>query len=179
MKRNCLFVSIFTSLLLLHVPSVYAQTAEQYVHLGNVSGKQEKYKDAIHNYTKAIEADPNFADAFYNRGYVYIEMRKYKLAISDLDKAVEINPTYAAAYHVRGIAYFFKKKHPQAIADYSEAIQLDPKNTRFYESRLSVYFKLGNSDRAWKDVIKIQQLGGMVDPIIINMLKGRKYRGDE
>ena len=70
----------------LSITSAWAQSAEEYVHLGNVSAKQEKYPAAILNYTKAIEADPNFANAYYNRGYTYIKMRKYKLAIDDLIK---------------------------------------------------------------------------------------------
>lgn len=181
MNKNYLISGIFFSLLILNISTVYAaetvvKTAAEYVHLGNVSGKQEKYKEAILDYTKAIGVDPNDANAYYNRGYVYIEMRKYKLAIADLDKAIEIDPGTAASYHVRGIAYFLKKKYLQAIANYSKAIELDPKNIRFYDSRMSAYFKLGNTDRAWKDVIKIQQLGGTVNPAIIDMLKGRKYK---
>jgi len=176
MKKYYFISVLFVSSLLLNSTSLYAQTAEEYVHLGNVSGKQEKYAQAILNYTKAIESKPDFANAYYNRGYVYIETRKYKLAISDLDKAIEIDPDYAAAYHVRGIAYFYKKKYLQAIADYSKAIEIDPGNIKFHISRLSAYFKLGDNDRAWKDVIKIQQLGGTVNPAIINILKNKKYR---
>ncbi len=176
MKKGYLILGVFFSLLLLNLTTVRAETSEEYVHLGNVSGKQEKYKEAIAYYTKALKANPDYADAYYNRGYVYIEIRKYKLAIADLDKAIEIDPNYAAAYHVRGIAYFYRKKYTQAIFDYSNAIELDPKNIKFYYSRMSAYFKVGNGDRAWKDVIKIQQLGGTVNPTIINILKAKKYR---
>ena len=176
MKKNYLISGIFFSLLLLNITSVYATSAAEYSHLGNVNSKEEKYPQSILNYTKAIGSDPNFASAYYNRGFVYIKMRKYKLAIADLDRAIELRPKYAAAYHVRGIAYFYKKKYTLAIADYSKSIELDPDNTRYYKSRLSIYFKLGNSDKAWKDVIKIQQLGGTVNPSIIDMLKDKKYR---
>jgi tetratricopeptide (TPR) repeat protein len=175
MKKNGLILGALFSFFLLNGTSVWAQKAQDYVHLGNVSGKQEKYKEAVLDYTKAIETDPNYANAYYNRGYVYIEMKKYKLAISDLDKAIEINPKYAAAYHVRGIAYFFKKKYPEAIADYSEAIGLEPDNIRFHISRMSAYFKLGDADKVWIDINKIQQLGGTVNPSIISILKGKKY----
>jgi tetratricopeptide (TPR) repeat protein len=185
MTKVSLFSGIFLGALIVMSASVYAEkvvtpvtvlTAEEYVHLGNVSGKKEKYKEAVQNYTKAIEEDPHLANAYYNRAYVYIELRKYKKAIADLDLALEIDPKYAAAYHVRGIAYFFKKKYDQAISDYSKAIELDPKNIRYYTSRMSVYFKMANSDKAWQDVMNIQKLGGTVNPAIINILKGRKYR---
>ena len=156
--------------------TVWAQTKEEYVHLGNVIGRQGNYKEAVLDYTKAIGSDSSYANAYYNRGYAYIELRKYKLALSDLDKAIELNPKYAAAYHVRGIAYFSRKKYNQAISEYSKAIELDPTNIKFYISRMSTNFKLGYKDRVWKDVIKIQSLGGTVNPLIINMLKDKKYR---
>ena len=176
MKKIHLIVPILLSFLFLNTHLVWAETAAEYLHLGNVNSKEEKYPEAILNYTKAIESDPNFAKAYYNRGYTYIKMRKYKLAIDDLDKAVEIRPKYAAAYHVRGIAYFSKKKYKQAVTDYSKAIELDPDNIRFYQSRMSAYFKLNDTDKVWKDIIEIQKLGGTVNPSIMNILKDRKYR---
>ena len=175
MNKNYLMLRMLICWVLLST-SVWAETTEEYVHLGNVAGRQEKYPQAILNYTKAIESDPNYANAYYNRGFVYIKMRKYKLAVGDLDKAIEINPQYAAAYHVRGIAYFYKKKYAKAINDYSQAIELDPDNIKFHISRMSAYCKVGNNDKAWKEVIKIQQLGGTVNPTIINLLKNKKYR---
>jgi hypothetical protein len=63
-----------------------------------------------------------------------------------------------------------------AVADYSKAIELDPDNIKYLISRMSAYFKLGDKDKVWKDVIKIQQLGGTVNPTIINVLKAKKYR---
>lgn len=176
MKKIYLTLGIFFGLLLFNSTTLYAETAEEYVHLGNVSGKQEKYKEAIGYYTKAIGSNPKLANAYYNRGYVYIEMRKYKLAVSDFEKAIYFNPKYTAAYHLLGVAYFCKKKYLEAIGAYNKAIELDPDNIKFYTSRMSAYFKMGNSDKAWKDVIKIQQLGGTVNPAIINILKGKSYR---
>jgi len=176
MIKYFFLLAIFIDLGFSFLTSAYAQSATEYVHLGNVSGRQEKYKQAILDYSKAINLDPKLANAYYNRGYVYIEIRKYKLAIADLDKAIEIKPDYAAAYHLRGVAHFLKKKYTQAISDYSKAIGLEPENIKFYDSRLGAYFKLGNNDKAWEDVIKIQQLGGAVNPAIINLLKNKKYR---
>lgn len=126
MKKNYLIRGVLFGFLLLNMPSVWAQTAQEFVHLGNVSGRQEKYKEAVRYYTKAIKADPNYANAYYNRGYVYIEMRKYKLAVTDLDRSIEIDPDYAPAYHLRGVAFYLKKMYGQAIANYNEAIQLEP-----------------------------------------------------
>ena len=151
-------------------------TAADYVHLGNVSGKADKNTQAIDYYTKAIKLDPNNLKAFYNRGYAYVKIRKYKLAIKDLNRAIEINPAYAPSFHVRGIAYFMRKKYNDAVVDYDKAIELDPYNIMFLISRMSANLKLGYEDRVWKDVMRIQKLGGTVNPTIINLLKNKKYR---
>lgn len=176
MKQKLFAWVLAAVLFCLSVRPALAETREEFLHLGNVSGRQEKNAQAIDYYTKAIQEDPGYSHAYYNRGYVYIKMRKYKLAIADLGKAIELDPNYAAAYHVRGIAYNYKKKYKQAILDYSKAIQLEPKNVRFYISRMSAYFKLNDYDHVWKDVIKIQGLGGTVNPSILNMIKDKKYR---
>lgn len=186
MSKKVLVLSIFLALFWPCSLAVYADnekkpdvpelTAQQYIHLGNVAGRQEKYKQAIGYYTKALEEDPNSTNAYYNRGYVYIELKKYKWAVLDLDKAIELDPEYASAYHLRGVAYFLKKKYLLAIKDYKKAIDLEPENIKFHISRMSAYFKMGNADGAWRDVIKIQQLGGSVNPAIINILKGSQYK---
>jgi len=164
-------------LLMFIVPSFcFAITSAELVHLGNVAGRQEKYKEAVEDYTKAIKMNHDDADAFYNRGYVLIKLGKYNRAVKDLDRAITLEPEFAAAYHIRGIAFFDKKKYHEAVMDYTKAIALEPDNIKFYYSRMSAYCKLGSSSHAWEDVIKIQKLGGTVNPTLINILKGRSYR---
>ena len=54
--------------------------------------------------TKAIELNPNYAKAYYNRGIAKFDLQDYKGAIADYTKAIELNPNYAKAYYNRGIA---------------------------------------------------------------------------
>ena len=50
----------------------------------------KKYELAIINYSKALEINPNYANAFYNRGFCYANLKKHELAITDYNKAIEI-----------------------------------------------------------------------------------------
>ncbi len=59
---------------------------------------------AIADFTKAIEKNPRFAEAYYFRGLVYYDKGQYDKAISDFTKAIEINARGAEAYSKRGIA---------------------------------------------------------------------------
>ena len=44
--------------------------------------------EAIIDYDKAIVLDPNYADAYYNRGNVKSELGQLEAAIEDYDKAI-------------------------------------------------------------------------------------------
>lgn len=49
-----------------------------------------EYEQALADYSRAIELDPNLAEAYYNRGLVRLAQKQQELAISDLSKAGEL-----------------------------------------------------------------------------------------
>jgi len=61
-----------------------------YYNKANILCVQKDYKTAITNYTKAIECDNDFAEAYFNRGLTYLFTGQDKQGISDLSKAGEL-----------------------------------------------------------------------------------------
>ena len=57
--------------------------------------------DAIEEYSKAIEINPEDASAYYNRGNKKSDLKDYRGAIKDYSKAIEIDPENASAYYNR------------------------------------------------------------------------------
>ena len=57
----------------------------------------QNYKTAIDKFSKAIECDPGYAEAFYNRGLAYEELKQYKNAEEDYKKALKIRTNYENA----------------------------------------------------------------------------------
>ena len=55
--------------------------------------------------TDAINLNPNFTEAYYNRGLAYANLQNYEQALADFSKAVELNPSLAEAYYYRGNIY--------------------------------------------------------------------------
>ncbi|MHA2315701.1 MAG: tetratricopeptide repeat protein [Candidatus Hermodarchaeia archaeon] len=72
---------------------------------------------AIIEFTKAIEINPGYAEAYHERGLAYDAKGEYDLAISDYNKAIEINPRYERAYNHRRLAKNAKGRNDPAISD--------------------------------------------------------------
>ena len=52
---------------------------------------------AIKDYSKAIEINPEFMYAYNNRGLAYESIGRISQAIADYKKALELNPNYETA----------------------------------------------------------------------------------
>ena len=115
---------VLTGVLFLSITSVYAETAEEYYNSGNACYKQGNYDQAISDYTKTIEINPNIVEAYNNRGGAYIHKGKYEQAISDCTMAIKLEPDYAYAYNNRAGAYYDKKEYDKAWADVHKAEEL-------------------------------------------------------
>ena len=107
-----------------------------------------KYSDAIPDFTRAIERDPNFVDAYYLRGVARLMKKDFDGAIIDLTKAIEMYPkdSTKSAYFYRGEARAKLKDFDGAILDFTKAIEINPKDGRAYYYR-GVSRGLGFNDK--------------------------------
>lgn len=120
--------------------------------------------EAISEYTKAIEIDPDFAEAFYARGFAYAHGQgDYGKAISDFTKAIVLAPT-AEVYIGRGAAYRQQGEIDRAIADFTTATQMDPGDGTAHYHRAAAYSSRKEYDKAWEDIQEAKSLGYEVDP---------------
>ena len=80
---------------------------------------------AIADYTKALEINPKYYDAYNNRAHAYFKKGQDDRAIADYTRALEINPRYNKAYYTPGYAYFKEGHNDRARADLEQAAKLD------------------------------------------------------
>jgi tetratricopeptide (TPR) repeat protein len=111
---------------------------------------RKEYDKTIADYTKAIQIDPNFATAYFNRASAYGMKSEYDKAIADYTKAIELNPGITGAYNNRGIAYLDKDDYDRAMADFNQQIRIAP-YARTYTNRGITYYKKNDLDRAMAD----------------------------
>ena len=75
----------------------YGQLAEEkplarnHAFLGAALGASERYDESVKASTKAIEDDPEYGIAYYNRALVRRRQGKESLAVKDLKKALEVD----------------------------------------------------------------------------------------
>ena len=84
--------------------------------------------------------NPVFADAYYNRGNIYVRIRglkseNIKKAIDDYTKAIVLKPDCVDYYDSRGFAYLLDDDYSRAIDDYTKAIELGTTNAFVYYMR--------------------------------------------
>ena len=93
--------------------------------IGAAYAAKEDFDNAIKDYNRAIQLEPDYAEVYNNRGTAYANKDEFDNAIENFDKAIQLQPDYVNAYHNRGTAYINKGEYNQAIKDFSKAIDLD------------------------------------------------------
>ena len=90
---------------------------------------------ALADYAKAIEIDPRYASAYFNRGIVRQAKGDLDSAIADYTRAIELDPRYAKAYYGRGLTRQAKGDLDGAIADHTKYLELAPPSANAYYNR--------------------------------------------
>jgi len=132
---------------------------------------KEEYTQAIHDYTQAIELNPDFALAYNNRGTAYERSGDYVQAIDNFTQAIELDPDlplalynralaldsyYFDAYYFRDLAYgdssilapgmYHVNAFIQIFDDLNRAIALDPDFTLALYHRGRIHSLLANNE---------------------------------
>jgi tetratricopeptide (TPR) repeat protein len=154
MNKTTIF---FVALFLLCVPAVHGENAKDYYDLG-VKGSSTRKK--IEYFTKALELNPNLADAYEKRGLLYYFQGKYDKVIEDYNKYLDFEPAKAEAYWMLGMGYLKSENYEPAIDNFSNAIHLKPKNLKSYAYRAEAYRLSGKDEKAFLDVNKAIELRG-------------------
>ncbi|ACL05116.1 Tetratricopeptide TPR_2 repeat protein [Desulfatibacillum aliphaticivorans] len=81
-----------------------------------------RYDEALQDFDKAVDMQPDSALNYINRGNVYADMGDVERAIEDYNQAITLDPNNGLAYSNRGLAWSSLKRFDQAIPDLDKAI---------------------------------------------------------
>lgn len=92
--------------------------------LPEVKAERSEYELALLNYTKAIECNPEFVYAYYNRAEIRASQKDYRAAVLDYNEAIRRDPEFAEAYYNRGLARLYMGEKDRGLADLRKAGEL-------------------------------------------------------
>ncbi|MEP6489566.1 tetratricopeptide repeat protein [Microcoleus vaginatus GB2-A3] len=100
--------------------------ARAYKIWGNARQAQGKVEEAKNCYAKAIELDPDFAEAYTNLGTLYAQEQQWQSAIAFYQKAIGLQPNLASTY--RNLARVWTQMGQLSEADecWFKAYSLEP-----------------------------------------------------
>ncbi|MEN7973086.1 MAG: tetratricopeptide repeat protein [Verrucomicrobiota bacterium] len=103
------------------------ELAAQYITRGSKLHSDKKYKEALKQYEKAIQADPSQKAGHYNMGLTYYELKKYSEAAKACSNALKLDPAYADARYMRALSYTRQRKWSDAEREAKALKKLDAK----------------------------------------------------
>lgn len=75
---------------------------------------------------KLVNEQPDFAEAWNRRAFLYYSSGKYKKSLADCQKVVEIIPVHFGALHGMGLCYAALKEYGKAIKAFQRALEIQP-----------------------------------------------------
>ena len=93
---------------------------------GSIYMNQNKLETAYDTFTKTIELDPSWAEAWNKRATVLYLMGKYELSQADIDQVLKLEERHFGALTGQGLVQTALKNYQKAIDSYIEAHKVHP-----------------------------------------------------
>ena len=120
--------------------------------------KRGQVREAITDYDKIIELQPDNVKAYLYRGMARVRAAEYHEAIMDFDKIIELEPDNSNGYYYRAKAKEELAKYVDAVIDYDTVIKLDPDDAFAYYGRSRAKIELGLTSEGERDMNKAEKL---------------------
>ncbi|MGA2882846.1 MAG: surface-adhesin E family protein, partial [Bryobacteraceae bacterium] len=137
--------------------------------------RDEAHRKAALSYSRAIELDPKFLDAYVQRANAYYQLKQSRQAVKDYDQALQLDPENESAYHDRALAKMDLGEYYSAISDFSDSIRRkkETSDSLFsklaYENRADAYMKVGDYSSAISDLDKAIERELANDSFLMNL----------
>jgi protein O-mannosyl-transferase len=122
-----------------------------YCYRGDAKASLGDSQGALQDYNKAIEINPQLAQAFNNRGLLKFQLGDKPGAIQDYNKAIEIKPGLALSVYNRDLAKASLGYRQGTLLDYNKAIELNPEDEQALLNRGHIKASLGDMQGAIQD----------------------------
>ncbi len=106
--------------------------AELLILQAGKENENDMIEEAARDYNLGIDADPDNANGYNQRGYFKLsrnslDMPNVYLALKDFERALTLKPDFAEALFHRGLCYSIMNGKDRACSDFRRAKELNPK----------------------------------------------------
>jgi predicted O-linked N-acetylglucosamine transferase (SPINDLY family) len=95
-------------------------------------------------YDQALSLNPDYAEAWSNKGNVLHELKQDNEALAHFDKALSLKPDYADTWSNKGVTLYGLNLYEEAIAHYGKALSLKPDMDWIYGDLLHTKMKIAD-----------------------------------
>ena len=85
-----------------------------------------KVAEAEAGLTELIDAQPDFAEAWNRRAFLYYTIGEYQKSLIDCQKVINLNPAHFGALHGMGLSYAAIGEYEKAIKAFRSALDIQP-----------------------------------------------------
>ena len=127
--------------------------------LGVILSLEGKTNEALYNYEKATEFNPNDSGSYYNMGIILQDKNLIDKAIMSYKNALILNPEYADAHNNLANLLKSKGKIDEAVFHYKEAIKYNPEHAgahNNYAAALAIQGKYGEAITHYLEAIHMK-----------------------
>lgn len=115
------------------------QQAIEFYQQGWKQSQKLNYQEAIANYSRAIELNPQLVAAYYHRGFARSQVSNDRGAFADYTAALNLNRDLPEIYYYRGLTRFKLANLSGSLDDFDRAVALKPNYAEAYYQRGLVY----------------------------------------
>jgi stress-induced-phosphoprotein 1 len=101
---------------------------------GNEALKAGKLQEAIDNYTKAVELEPDNAIYYSNRSAAYAQLEDFNKSAEDGQKAIELKPDWPKGYSRKAYALSKLGKYQEMKETCEAGLKIDHDNQQLKDS---------------------------------------------
>lgn len=98
------------------------------VQRGAAFREQQKFPEALADFTEALKIKPGDADTHERRAYAELQMKDYDKALADYDASLKADPKEVRVYLLRSYVYELKGDLKRGIADCDTVLKLNAGN---------------------------------------------------
>jgi tetratricopeptide (TPR) repeat protein len=133
-------------------------TAQDYYLRGLQQSQAKEYQKAVESYSKAIELDPTFIEAYIKRCEMRNKLGDNQGVLDDCYQILQISPNFAKAYYYQGRSRASLGYVESAIISYSQAIESEPNYAQAHYYRGIAHKELKENTKAIYDLQKAGDL---------------------